>query len=129
MAEAYLCEGARTPIGRYGGALSSVRPDDMLAGVIRELVAPFDGLKIDEAVWMVDGASVAVEVPDGLSVLADRDHLRQILVNLIENATKFADGAPVQVGAGGLDSGDDGKQHELLFREGFPVEVLKPRIV
>jgi 3-oxoadipyl-CoA thiolase len=39
MTEAYLCEGLRTPIGRYGGALSSVRPDDLLAGVIKQVVA------------------------------------------------------------------------------------------
>ena len=39
MTEAYLCEGLRTPIGRYGGALSSVRPDDMLGHVIREVMA------------------------------------------------------------------------------------------
>lgn len=39
MTEAYLCEGLRTPIGRYGGALSSVRPDDLLAGVIARVVA------------------------------------------------------------------------------------------
>ena len=31
----FLCEGLRTPIGRLGGALSSVRPDDMLAHVIK----------------------------------------------------------------------------------------------
>ncbi|MEM1164524.1 MAG: 3-oxoadipyl-CoA thiolase, partial [Pseudomonadota bacterium] len=39
MAEAYLCEGLRTPIGRYGGALSAVRPDDMLGHVMREVLA------------------------------------------------------------------------------------------
>ena len=50
MTEAYLCEGLRTPIGRYGGALASVRPDDMLAHVMRELVAPFEGLKVDEVI-------------------------------------------------------------------------------
>ncbi len=38
MAEAFLCEGARTPIGRYGGALSSMRPDDMLGHVIRHVM-------------------------------------------------------------------------------------------
>ncbi|MCM2561459.1 3-oxoadipyl-CoA thiolase [Lutimaribacter sp. EGI FJ00015] len=48
MREAFICEGWRTPIGRYGGALAHVRPDDMLAGVIRELVAPFKGLQVDE---------------------------------------------------------------------------------
>ena len=35
MSDVYLCEGLRTPIGRFGGALSSVRPDDLLAGVMR----------------------------------------------------------------------------------------------
>ena len=39
MPEAYLCEGARTPIGRFGGALAAVRPDDMLALAIKEAVA------------------------------------------------------------------------------------------
>ncbi len=48
MTHAYLCEGVRTPIGRYGGALASVRPDDMLAHVIRETVAPFSDLQVDE---------------------------------------------------------------------------------
>ena len=44
MAEAYLCEGLRTPIGRYAGALSRVRPDDMLAHVIRAVMAEASGL-------------------------------------------------------------------------------------
>ncbi|WP_424985723.1 3-oxoadipyl-CoA thiolase [Microbulbifer sp. S227A] len=48
MTHAYLCDGLRTPIGRYGGALSGVRPDDMLAHVLREVTAPHDGIEIDE---------------------------------------------------------------------------------
>ncbi|MEC7300033.1 MAG: 3-oxoadipyl-CoA thiolase [Pseudomonadota bacterium] len=48
MTEAYLCDGLRTPIGRYGGALSSVRPDDMLAQVMRDLAARNPGIKVDE---------------------------------------------------------------------------------
>ncbi|EAQ03753.1 acetyl-CoA acetyltransferase [Pseudooceanicola batsensis HTCC2597] len=48
MTEAYLCDGLRTPIGRYGGALSAVRPDDMLAHVMRDLMARNEGLKVDE---------------------------------------------------------------------------------
>ena len=48
MAEAYLCDGLRTPIGRYGGSLSSVRPDDMLAHVMKDLLARNPGLKIDD---------------------------------------------------------------------------------
>ncbi|GAB6049760.1 3-oxoadipyl-CoA thiolase [Hydrogenophilus islandicus] len=35
----FLVDGIRTPIGRYGGALAHVRPDDLAAHVIRELVA------------------------------------------------------------------------------------------
>jgi 3-oxoadipyl-CoA thiolase len=36
---AYLVSGVRSPIGRYAGALAGVRPDDLAAHVIRELVA------------------------------------------------------------------------------------------
>ena len=38
MTEVFLCAGVRTPVGRYGGALSAVRPDDLLAHAIRELM-------------------------------------------------------------------------------------------
>jgi acetyl-CoA C-acetyltransferase/acetyl-CoA acyltransferase len=38
MSEAYLVDGVRTPIGRYGGALAAVRPDDLAAHVLRCLV-------------------------------------------------------------------------------------------
>jgi 3-oxoadipyl-CoA thiolase len=37
MSVAYLVDGVRTPIGRYGGALSAVRPDDLAAHVLRVL--------------------------------------------------------------------------------------------
>jgi acetyl-CoA C-acetyltransferase/acetyl-CoA acyltransferase len=39
MAKAFLVAGVRTPIGRYGGALAPVRPDDLAAHTIRELTA------------------------------------------------------------------------------------------
>src|SRR5689334_17819433 len=38
MKEVYVIDAIRTPIGRYGGALSPVRPDDLLAFVIRKLI-------------------------------------------------------------------------------------------
>ena len=48
MAEAFVIGGVRTPIGRYGGALAKVRPDDLAALAIRELVTrvglPADGI-------------------------------------------------------------------------------------
>jgi acetyl-CoA acyltransferase len=46
MPDAFLCAGLRTPIGRYGGALASVRPDDLLAHAIRALVARLPGLPL-----------------------------------------------------------------------------------
>jgi 3-oxoadipyl-CoA thiolase len=39
MLEAYIYDGLRTPFGRHSGALSRVRPDDLLAGVVKEVVA------------------------------------------------------------------------------------------
>ena len=39
MKEAVIVEGLRSPIGRHNGGLSSVRPDDLLAEVLKALVA------------------------------------------------------------------------------------------
>ncbi len=39
MTDAYICDFARTPIGRYEGGLSGVRPDDLAAIAIKHLVA------------------------------------------------------------------------------------------
>jgi 3-oxoadipyl-CoA thiolase len=49
--EVFVCEAVRTPIGRYGGALSRVRTDDLAAWPIRELIrrAPsLDPATVDE---------------------------------------------------------------------------------
>jgi 3-oxoadipyl-CoA thiolase len=52
MTAAFLVAGVRTPIGRYGSALAAVRPDDLGALVIRELVARLrvPGDAVDEVV-------------------------------------------------------------------------------
>jgi acetyl-CoA C-acetyltransferase len=39
MLQAYIYGGLRTPFGRHAGALARVRPDDLLAGVVKEVVA------------------------------------------------------------------------------------------
>ncbi|MBS4084811.1 MAG: 3-oxoadipyl-CoA thiolase [Rhizobiales bacterium] len=39
MRDAYICDFVRTPIGRFGGALAKVRPDDLAAHVIKALIA------------------------------------------------------------------------------------------
>ncbi|WP_411731266.1 thiolase family protein [Paeniglutamicibacter sp.] len=53
MTEAYLVGGARTPVGRYGGSLSSVRPDDLAALAIRAAVerAGIDPTDVDEVIF------------------------------------------------------------------------------
>jgi 3-oxoadipyl-CoA thiolase len=38
VSEAFLCDGIRTPIGKFGGALAGVRPDDLLAHALNALV-------------------------------------------------------------------------------------------
>src|SRR5690349_15813247 len=38
MADAFICDAVRTPIGRYGGALAGVRTDDLAAIPIRALI-------------------------------------------------------------------------------------------
>ena len=53
MSEAFICDGVRTPIGRYGGALSQVRTDDLAAIPIAALAARNPGLDpalIDEVI-------------------------------------------------------------------------------
>jgi 3-oxoadipyl-CoA thiolase len=53
MRQAVIVECLRTPIGRYRGALAPVRPDDLAAIVIRELVArtKIDPTLIDDCYW------------------------------------------------------------------------------
>lgn len=54
MAEAWICDAVRTPIGRYGGALSSVRTDDLGAIPLRALLERNQGLPaeaIDDVVY------------------------------------------------------------------------------
>lgn len=52
MPEALLVGGVRTPVGRYAGALSAVRPDDLAALVVREAVqrAGLDPAAVDEVI-------------------------------------------------------------------------------
>ena len=50
---AYLVSGRRTPVGRYGGALSAVRPDDLAALTIKAVVeeAGIDPAAVDEVIF------------------------------------------------------------------------------
>ena len=54
MADAYICEGIRTPIGRFGGQLSSVRTDDLASLPIKYLktkLPKVDWEKLDEVIY------------------------------------------------------------------------------
>ncbi|WP_456816882.1 3-oxoadipyl-CoA thiolase [Bradyrhizobium sp. USDA 4520] len=54
MAEAYICDYIRTPIGRFGGSLSSVRADDLGAVPLRALIernAKVDCRAVDDLVY------------------------------------------------------------------------------
>ena len=44
MQDAFICDAIRTPIGRYGGVLSSVRPDDLAALTLKTLTARNGGV-------------------------------------------------------------------------------------
>ena len=54
MNEAFICDAVRTPIGRYGGALASVRADDLAAIPMRALLArnpKLDPAAIEEVLY------------------------------------------------------------------------------
>jgi acetyl-CoA C-acetyltransferase len=54
MTDAFICDALRTPIGRYGGALSSVRTDDLAAIPIKALMARhpnLDWAAVDDVIY------------------------------------------------------------------------------
>lgn len=64
MSDVWVVDAVRTPIGRYAGALSGIRPDDLAATVVRELVARhtssgFDPRAIDDV--LIGDANAAGE--------------------------------------------------------------------
>ncbi len=46
MRDAFICDAIRTPVGRYGGALAAVRPDDLAAVPLRALASRNPGLDL-----------------------------------------------------------------------------------
>ncbi len=57
MQEAFVIDCTRTAIGRYGGALSSVRPDDLLATVIKEVIQRQKNIDVDAIEDVIAGAA------------------------------------------------------------------------
>ena len=65
MREAFICDGIRTPIGRYGGALSSVRADDLAAIPLRELLVRNPRLDAECIDDVILGCANQAGSPDG----------------------------------------------------------------
>ena len=57
MSTAYIIDAVRTPIGKYGGALATVRPDDLLAHVIKTLVARNPQIDVNAIEDVIAGAA------------------------------------------------------------------------
>lgn len=57
MKPVYIIDSLRTPIGKYGGALSSVRPDDLLAHVIKALIVRNASIDINAIEDVIAGAA------------------------------------------------------------------------
>jgi 3-oxoadipyl-CoA thiolase len=57
MKACYIIDAVRTPIGRYGGKLSTIRPDDLLAHVIKALVQRNTGIDVNMIEDVIAGAA------------------------------------------------------------------------
>ncbi|MBX2932398.1 MAG: acetyl-CoA C-acyltransferase [Chitinophagaceae bacterium] len=57
MNTCYVIDAVRTPIGRYGGKLSNVRPDDLLAHVIKALISRNTNIDIEKIEDVIAGAA------------------------------------------------------------------------
>ncbi len=57
MNTAYIIDSVRTPIGKYGGALSTIRPDDLLAHIIRWLLSRNAGIDVNAIEDVIAGAA------------------------------------------------------------------------
>jgi 3-oxoadipyl-CoA thiolase len=118
MAEAFLVDGVRTPVGRYGGALAGVRPDDLAAHVVGEVVrrAGVPGDAIDEVVLGAanqageDNRNVArmavllAGLPDEVPALTVNRLCASGLTAVIQAAQGIRSGDADLVVAGGVES-------------------------
>lgn len=57
MKNVFIIDAVRTPIGKYGGVLSAIRPDDLLALVIRVLIERNNSIDVNEIEEVIAGAA------------------------------------------------------------------------
>ena len=115
MTAVFICATKRTPIGRYGGALASVRPDTLAAHVIDAVIGERD-LPVDEVVFGCanqageDNRNVArmavllSRLGDGVPALTINRLCASGLDAVIHGARNIATGAADLVIAGGVES-------------------------
>ena len=115
MTDVFLCASRRTPIGRYGGALASLRPDDMAALVIDGLLDLHPGLVVDEVVFgcanqagednrnLARMAVLLSRLPETVPALTVNRLCASGLDAVIAGARAIRDGADVII-AGGVES-------------------------
>ncbi|MFM7335147.1 MAG: acetyl-CoA C-acyltransferase [Tabrizicola sp.] len=113
--DVFLCTMRRTPVGRYGGALATVRPDDMAAHVIDGLLDLHPGLSIDEVILGCanqageDNRNVArmavllSRLPDTVPALTVNRLCASGMDAVIAGARAIRDGADLVI-AGGVES-------------------------
>lgn len=118
MPEAFLVGGVRTPVGRYGGALSGVRPDDMAALVLKEAVsrADLDPELIEEVILgnangageenrnVARMATLLAEFPDSIPGITVNRLCASGLSAIIMASHMVKSGAADIVVAGGVES-------------------------
>lgn len=115
MTEVFLCAHRRTPIGRHGGSLARLRPDDMAAHVIDGLLDLHPGLSVDEVIFGCanqageDNRNVArmavllSRLPETVAALTVNRLCASGLDAVIAGARAVRDGADVVI-AGGVES-------------------------
>jgi acetyl-CoA acyltransferase len=115
MTEVFLCAHRRTPIGRHGGTLAMMRPDDMAAHVIDGLLDLAPGLLPDEVIFGCanqageDNRNVArmavllSRLPESVPALSVNRLCASGLDAVIAGARAIRDGADVVI-AGGVES-------------------------
>lgn len=57
MKQAYIVDAVRTPVGRFGGALAAVRPDDLAAYVIQAIIERNPSIDVNEIEDVIFGAA------------------------------------------------------------------------
>ncbi|MBL7753500.1 MAG: 3-oxoadipyl-CoA thiolase [Chitinophagaceae bacterium] len=57
MTSSYIIDAVRTPIGKYGGSLASVRPDDLLALTLKALIARNDSMDVEAIEDVIAGCA------------------------------------------------------------------------